>query len=75
MSKTSKKQRAPVPADTEARKLVDRLVKAGLSYEEIAFNLRVSLNSIIRWRRGVTPQPGHMANLRDLVAKRAKKAS
>ena len=54
---------------------MDRLVKAGLSYEEIAFNLRVSLNSIIRWRRGVTPQPGHMANLRDLVAKRAKKAS
>lgn len=52
---------------SEAEKLVDRLMRS-MTQEEIAFRLRVSLNSIIRWRKGVTPQPGHFQALRDLVA-------
>ncbi len=74
MSKTSTKPKK-VAVENEAKKHIDRLLKAGLKYEEIAFRLRVSLNSIIRWRRGVTPQPGHMADLRDLVAKQKQKSA
>jgi transcriptional regulator with XRE-family HTH domain len=53
---------------SEAEKLVEKLFSRGMTQEEIAFRLRVSLNSIIRWRKGVTPQPGHFTALRDLVA-------
>lgn len=53
---------------TEAQRLVEMLVERwGLQAEGVAYRLRVSLNTVMRWRRGVQPQPGHLANLRDLV--------
>lgn len=68
MTKTTKPA-----AETEAQKLVGKLLKGGLKYEEIAFRLRVSLNSVIRWKRGVTPHPGHLTSLKELVATSKKK--
>jgi transposase len=59
--------------ETEAQKLVGRLLKLGLKYEEIAFRLRVSLNSVIRWKRGVTPHPGHLTSLKELATGMKKK--
>lgn len=71
MTKLIKSQ--PKKTQTEAQKLTTKLAHWGLKYEEVAFKLRVSLNSIIRWRRGVTPHPGHLASLRDLVATEKKR--
>jgi transcriptional regulator with XRE-family HTH domain len=68
MAMTVKKAAIP---PTEAAKLVARLQKRGMTSEEIAFKLRVSLNSIVRWRKGVVPHPGHMTSLRDLAKKTA----
>ena len=59
--------------ETEAQKLVAKLAKWGMKDEEIAFKARVSVNSVIRWHRGVRPHPGHLADLRDLVAAEQKK--
>lgn len=70
MKKTGK---SPAKSETEAQKLTGKLTRWGMKYEEIAFRLRVSLNSIIRWRRGVTPHPGHLTSLKDLVAVEQKR--
>lgn len=70
---TKTKTAAATAPPTEAQKLTGRLVKLGMKYEEIAFKLRVSLNSVIRWRRGVTPHPGHLMALKDLVGIEVKK--
>lgn len=63
----------------EAKRLVDALIGWGLKYEEIAYRLRISMNTIIRWRKGRTdPQPGHLDALRLLheeEARRRKKSS
>ncbi len=49
-----------------AAQLVEALLK-GMRAEEVAMRLRVSVNTVFRWRRGVVPQPGHMAALRELA--------
>lgn len=68
MTKTKKEK-----AESEAQRLTARLARWGMKPEEMAFRLRVSLNSVIRWRRGVTPHPGHLDTLRDLVASEQKR--
>ncbi len=61
------------PAETEAARAVAKLKKLGLSDEEIAVKTRVSLNSVLRWKRGVVPHRGHLLSLREVVAVEAKK--
>lgn len=51
----------------EAQRHVEFLLKKGMTMEEIAYRTRVSLNSVVRWRKGAQPQPGHLFALRDLV--------
>lgn len=59
---------------TEAQKLTDTLIgRFGLQAEEVAFRCRVSLNSVMRWRRGTNPQPGHLSSLRDLVEEETRR--
>lgn len=65
--------KTPSKSRTEAQRLTTKLMDWGLKYEEIAFKLKVSLNSIIRWRRGVNPQPGHLKDLQALVTSEQKK--
>jgi len=67
------KKRKTAEAETEAQRLVRRLLK-GKRPEELAIELRVSVNTIYRWRRGVTPQPGHLDFMRDLARYRSKAA-
>ncbi len=57
------------PTRTEAERLVAYLLK-DMRAEEIAVKLRVSLNSVLRWKRGVSPQPGHLTGLRELAAQK-----
>lgn len=68
MATTKTKDNAVIKKQPAAR-LVERLLKRGMTPEEIAFKLRVSLNSVVRWKKGVRPHPGHMASLRDLALK------
>ncbi len=49
---------------TEAAKIVERLRKKGVSYERIAVEVAVSTNTVMRWKRGVIPHPGHLKALR-----------
>lgn len=61
---------------TEAQKLTETLIdRFGLQPEEVAYRLRVSLNSVMRWRRGVQPQPGHLSSLRDLMEDERRRRS
>jgi hypothetical protein len=70
-----------VMINDEAQRLTERLIKWGFGYEEIAYRVRVSVNSIIRWRKGMIPQPGHLTALREFYEsvknkkKNAKKAA
>jgi transposase len=68
-------KRPQTTKSTQAAKAVEKLRKMGLSYEQIAVGVAVSVNTIIRWKKGVEPQPGHFtALLSFLVAQRAAKA-
>ena len=51
---------------SESQRLTQKLLKTKRP-EEIALALRISVNTVYRWARGVTPQPGHYAALRDLA--------
>lgn len=55
---------------TEGAKLVAGLL-ATMKPEIIALKLRVSLATVYRWKRGITPQPGHMEDLKNLAARRS----
>jgi hypothetical protein len=58
----------------EARRMVDALMRWGIKGEEIAYRLRLSLNTIIRWRKArAVPQPGHLDALRALYDEELKR--
>jgi hypothetical protein len=61
---------------TKAQQACATLKRWGLRDEEVAVALRVSVNTIIRWRGGVMePHPGHMSALIEYVeAQRAKRS-
>lgn len=61
------KNEAKTAAQTEAQKLIAQLRKWGMTNEGIAFHAHVSLNTILRWAKGVSPHPGHLASLREAV--------
>jgi transcriptional regulator with XRE-family HTH domain len=53
----------------ESQRITQRLLKTKRP-EEVALALRVSVNTIYRWARGVTPQPGHFTALRDYAKRK-----
>lgn len=55
----------------EGAKLVQGLL-GSMKPEIIALKLRVSLATVYRWKRGITPQPSHMEDLRALAASRKR---
>jgi hypothetical protein len=55
-----------------AQEIVESLIAAGLQPEEIAFRVRVCLNSVVRWRAGGGAHRGHVESLRALAEQVAK---
>ncbi|MXV79511.1 MAG: helix-turn-helix transcriptional regulator [Chloroflexi bacterium] len=57
---------AQFPPDFAAR-LTEFRDAAGLSWRELARLLRVNVRSVHRWRRGATPDAGHLLSLLELA--------
>lgn len=56
-----------MPTPKTAQEFVENLIAAGLQPEEIAFRIRVCLNSVLRWRKGGSAHRGHVESLRALA--------
>lgn len=55
----------------EAKKILARLNRAGLSFEEIAYRLSLSAWTLYRWQKGSAPSTTRLNQLRRLAAQRA----
>ncbi len=65
-----------LPNVNDAGRIVERLRKWGWSYEKIALGAYVSVNTVIRWKKGVRPQPPHMRALQSVFdAEQRKRAA
>ena len=57
----------------KAKKIVNSILKTGLSLEDIASRIRVNYFTVYRWARGLTsPQRPRLEALEKLLARRKK---